>query len=130
MVSQYCQCLLRLSLNSTNDCAPQTAVLPNGEVIKTRRRARKSAAGFDITKLFIGAEGTLGVVTEGKVGSACSFQMLTFFQHIATLRLAPVIPTKVAMAQFPDVEHAVNAVQEILSTPYGPHIRKSPSKLS
>ncbi|KAG5340336.1 hypothetical protein C0989_002147 [Termitomyces sp. Mn162] len=43
-----------------------TAVLPNGEVIKTRSRARKSAAGFDITKLFIGAEGTLGIVTEGK----------------------------------------------------------------
>ncbi|KAG5636498.1 hypothetical protein H0H81_007832 [Sphagnurus paluster] len=81
-----------------------TAVLPNGEVIKTRSRARKSAAGFDTTKLFIGAEGTLGIVTE------------------VTLRLAPVIPTKVAMAQFPDVEHAVSAVQEILNTPYGPHI--------
>ncbi|KAF5386827.1 hypothetical protein D9615_001627 [Tricholomella constricta] len=82
-----------------------TAVLPNGEVIKTRRRARKSAAGFDTTKLFIGAEGTLGIVTE------------------VTLRLTPVIPTKVAMAQFPDVEHAVSAVQEILNTPYGPHIQ-------
>ncbi|KAG6903176.1 hypothetical protein C0995_002719 [Termitomyces sp. Mi166 len=82
-----------------------TAVLPNGEVIKTRSRARKSAAGFDITKLFIGAEGTLGIVTE------------------VTLRLAPVVPTKVAMAQFSDVEHAVSAVQEILSTPYGPHIQ-------
>ena len=44
----------------------QTVVLPNGKVIKTRRRARKSAAGFDTTKLFIGAEGTLGIVTEGK----------------------------------------------------------------
>lgn len=43
----------------------QTVVLPNGEVIKTRRRARKSSAGFDTTKLFIGAEGTLGIVTEG-----------------------------------------------------------------
>ncbi|KAF8753508.1 FAD linked oxidase [Rhizoctonia solani] len=42
-----------------------TVVLPNGEVIKTRRRARKSSAGFDTTKLFIGAEGTLGIVTEG-----------------------------------------------------------------
>ncbi|KAF9455910.1 D-lactate dehydrogenase cytochrome oxidoreductase [Collybia nuda] len=82
-----------------------TAVLPNGEVIKTRNRARKSAAGFDTTKLFIGAEGTLGIVTE------------------ATLRLTPVIPTKVAMAQFPDVAHAVSAVQEILNTPYGSHIQ-------
>jgi len=40
-------------------------VLPSGEVIKTRQRARKSSAGFDVTKLFIGAEGTLGIVTEG-----------------------------------------------------------------
>lgn len=42
-----------------------TVVLPSGEVIKTRRRARKSSAGFDTTKLFVGAEGTLGIVTEG-----------------------------------------------------------------
>ncbi|KAG6850602.1 hypothetical protein H0H93_011270 [Arthromyces matolae] len=90
----------------------KTVVLPNGEVMKTRSRARKSSAGFDTTKLFIGAEGTLGIVTE------------VSFLGSVTLRLAPVIPTKVAMAQFPDVEHAVSAVQEILNTPYGPHIRK------
>lgn len=42
---------------------------------------------------------------------------------LATLRLAPVVPTKVAMAQFPDVEHAVSAVQEILNDPNGSHIR-------
>ncbi|KAF8120246.1 D-lactate dehydrogenase cytochrome oxidoreductase [Boletus edulis] len=82
-----------------------TVVLPSGKVIKTRQRARKSSAGFDTTKLFIGAEGTLGIVTE------------------ATLRLAPLVPTKVAMAQFPDVKQAVSAVQEILNTPCGPHIR-------
>lgn len=45
----------------------QTVVLPNGEVIKTRQRSRKSSAGFDMTKLFIGAEGTLGIVTEGEL---------------------------------------------------------------
>ena len=44
----------------------QTVVLPNGKVIKTRRRSRKSSAGWDTTKLFIGAEGTLGIVTEGE----------------------------------------------------------------
>ncbi|KAJ7072721.1 FAD-linked oxidase-like protein, partial [Mycena amicta] len=77
----------------------------NGEVIKTRRRSRKSSAGWDTTKLFIGAEGTLGIVTE------------------ATLRLAPALPTKVAMAQFPDVKHPVSAVQEILNTPYGSHVQ-------
>ena len=46
-------------------CISQTVVLPNGEIVKTRRRARKSSAGFDTTKLFIGAEGTLGIITEG-----------------------------------------------------------------
>jgi len=82
-----------------------TVVLPNGEVIKTRRRAHKSSAGFDLTKIFIGAEGTLGIVTE------------------ATLKLAPRLPTRVAIAQFPSVEHAVNAVQEILHSDVGMNIR-------
>ncbi|KAH8833953.1 FAD-linked oxidase-like protein [Flagelloscypha sp. PMI_526] len=82
-----------------------TVVLPNGEVIKTRQRARKSSAGFDTTKLFIGAEGTLGIVTE------------------ATIRLAPLLPTKVAVASFPNVEHAVNAVQDILNSAYGAHVQ-------
>jgi FAD/FMN-containing dehydrogenase len=62
-------------------------VLASGQVIKTRRRARKSSAGFDLTKLFIGAEGelylslqfksiqketqgTLGIVTEGEIVTA------------------------------------------------------------
>jgi D-lactate dehydrogenase (cytochrome) len=39
-------------------------VLPNGEVATTSRRARKSSAGYDLTRLMIGAEGTLGVITE------------------------------------------------------------------
>lgn len=39
-------------------------VLPNGELICTASRARKSAAGYDLTSLFVGAEGTLGVITE------------------------------------------------------------------
>lgn len=102
----------------------QTVVLPNGEVIKTRRRARKSSAGFDTTKLFIGAEGTLGIVTEGIVGSALALSSV-HIESLATLRLAPVLPTKVAMAQFPNVQQAVSAVQEILNSPYGPHIRKA-----
>ncbi|KAJ7475408.1 hypothetical protein B0H11DRAFT_1917811 [Mycena galericulata] len=69
-----------------------TVVLPSGEVIKTRRRSRKSAAGFDLTKLFIGAEGTLGIITE------------------VTIRLAPVLPTTVATVQFPNVGAAAEAV--------------------
>ncbi|MBS7533029.1 FAD-binding protein [Ancylobacter sonchi] len=40
------------------------AVLANGELITTARRARKSSAGYDLTRLFVGAEGTLGVITQ------------------------------------------------------------------
>lgn len=41
-----------------------TAVLPDGEIVRTGSRARKSAAGYDLTRLLVGAEGTLGLITE------------------------------------------------------------------
>ncbi|KAL7419916.1 D-lactate ferricytochrome c oxidoreductase [Cryptotrichosporon argae] len=74
-----------------------TVVLPTGEIIKTRSSARKSSAGWDATKLFIGAEGTLGIVTE------------------ATVRLAPLLPTKCAVVTFPGVEEAVAAATAVVN---------------
>ena len=70
-----------------------TVVVADGRIIKTGGRARKSSAGYDLTRLFIGAEGTLGVITE--VG----------------LRLFG-IPEKIsaAVCQYPSVEAAVDTV--------------------
>jgi D-lactate dehydrogenase (cytochrome) len=60
-----------------------TAVLANGEVVRTGTRARKSSAGYDLTRLLIGSEGTLGIITEVVLrvhgipeaigGAVCSF---------------------------------------------------------
>jgi D-lactate dehydrogenase (cytochrome) len=41
-----------------------TVVLPSGDIVKTASRAKKSAAGYDLTRLMIGSEGTLGIITE------------------------------------------------------------------
>ncbi|MEK9626277.1 MAG: FAD-linked oxidase C-terminal domain-containing protein [Gammaproteobacteria bacterium] len=70
-----------------------TVVLADGRIIKTSRRARKSAAGYDLTRLFVGSEGTLGVITE------------------ITLRLYG-IPEAIASAvcTFPDLDSAVSTV--------------------
>lgn len=60
-----------------------TAVMPDGRIVKTAKRTRKSSAGYDLTRLLIGAEGTLGIITELTVklygipeaisGGSCSF---------------------------------------------------------
>jgi D-lactate dehydrogenase (cytochrome) len=68
------------------------AVLANGEVISTGHRAKKSSAGYDLTRLLVGSEGTLGIITE------------------LTLRLAG-IPEAISsgICPFPSVEAACNA---------------------
>ncbi|CAO1639258.1 unnamed protein product [Sympodiomycopsis kandeliae] len=78
-----------------------TVVLPSGEVIKTRSDARKSSAGPDLTKLFLGSEGTLGVITE------------------ATLRLVPRLQESVLAVSFHSVDEACRAVGEILNRGIG-----------
>lgn len=77
-------------------------VLPNGKIIETGRRARKTSAGYDLTHLFIGSEGTLGVITE------------------VTLRLFGVPEsTAAATVQFSDLHSAVSAVIAIIQLGVG-----------
>ncbi|KAL6336204.1 hypothetical protein AAG906_011086 [Vitis piasezkii] len=74
-------------------------VLANGDVVKTGSRARKSAAGYDLTRLVIGSEGTLGVITE------------------VTLRLQKIPQySVVAMCNFPTIKDAADvAIATMLS---------------
>ncbi|CAK7562947.1 MAG: D-lactate ferricytochrome c oxidoreductase [Sporothrix epigloea] len=75
-----------------------TVVLADGTIVQTRRRPRKSSAGYDLTKLFIGSEGTLGIVTE------------------ATLKLTSR-PTceQVTVATFDTFHQACNTVIQLVS---------------
>jgi D-lactate dehydrogenase (cytochrome) len=78
------------------------AVLPNGEVMRSAQRAKKSAAGYDLTRLFIGSEGTFGVITEltlklhgipEAISSAvCPFPSVDAACHAAILTIQSGIP--------------------------------------
>jgi len=82
-----------------------TVVLANGDIIKTGARTKKSSAGYNLTNLFIGSEGTLGIITEVQV------------------RLSP-IPESImsAVCYFPDLDSAVLTSQEVIQ--YGVNIAR------
>jgi D-lactate dehydrogenase (cytochrome) len=74
-----------------------TVVLPNGDIINTGGRTKKTSAGYNLTNLFIGSEGTLGIITE------------------VHLRLSP-IPESImsAVCHFPSLEDAVMTAQQVI----------------
>jgi D-lactate dehydrogenase (cytochrome) len=79
-----------------------TAVMADGSIVETGSRARKSAAGYDLTRLLIGSEGTLGIITSLR------------------LRLHPVPESKVAVvAHFPSVKFACDAAISSLALGLG-----------
>lgn len=73
-------------------------VLANGDIIRTGGKLAKDVAGYDLTRLFVGSEGTLGVITE------------------ATLKLLPIPDTKKTMlALYQDLEAAARSVSKIIA---------------
>ena len=75
-----------------------TVVLADGTVVKTRQRPRKSSAGYDLTRLIIGSEGTLGLVTE------------------VTLKLTVKHTNEaVAVCTFPSIKAAARTVEAVVS---------------
>ena len=74
-----------------------TVVLPNGDIIKTGSRTKNTSAGYNLTNLFIGSEGTRGIITE------------------IQLRLSP-IPESImsAVCHFPSLEKAVQTAQQVI----------------
>lgn len=73
-----------------------TAVLADGTIVKTKQRPRKSSAGYNLTHLFIGSEGTLGIITEATV----------------KLHVKPKYE-RVIVGQFPTILDSTNAVTQL-----------------
>jgi D-lactate dehydrogenase (cytochrome) len=106
-------------------------VLADGRVIDTARRARKSAAGYDLTHLFLGSEGTLGVITEVTLktygipeaiaGAVCHFPDIESAVKAVIMTLQMGVP--VARIEFVD-EAAISAINEFsgMSYPVAPSL--------
>ncbi len=73
-------------------------VIPTGEILRVGRQTIKGVAGYDLTALFVGSEGTLGIVTEA------TLKLLPRPRHVAT-----------ALVCFPDVDTAARAVSRVLA---------------
>ncbi len=105
------------------------AVLPSGEVVKTAARARKTSAGYDLTRLMIGSEGTLGLITELTVklqgtpeaisAATCSFDTVEAACNAVIMTIQYGLPVaRIELLDALTVE-AVNAYSK-LSLPVSP----------
>jgi D-lactate dehydrogenase (cytochrome) len=100
-----------------------TVVMANGEVIRTGTRARKSSAGYDLTRLMVGSEGTLGVITEVQlrlqgipqaiISGVCAFPSVEACCNTTIQMIQMGIP--VARVELVDTEHikALNAYSKL-----------------
>jgi D-lactate dehydrogenase (cytochrome) len=100
-----------------------TVVMANGEIVRTGTRARKSSAGYDLTRLMVGSEGTLGVITEVALkvhgipeamkAGVVSFPSIEACCNTAIQTIQMGIP--IARIELVDVEHikAINAYSKL-----------------
>jgi len=100
-----------------------TVVLADGRVIKTARRSRKSSAGYDLTRLFVGSEGTLGIITEVTVrlyaipeamsAAVCSFRDIAGAVDTVIQTLQSGIPIARCEALCATTLRAINAYSRL-----------------
>ena len=107
-------------------------VLPDGQIIRTGTRARKSSAGYDLTRLFVGSEGTLGIITELTVklyaqpehiaAASCVFDSVT--QAVDAVMMAMQLGIPLARIELLDELQmkGMNLYNPDLPMPESPHL--------